>query len=471
MILSLLLAVSSAPLAPAPAASLTLMQDSDQSRLDDRARDRALVNRGMLTNNATFGGSLTTGAGGAVAGVQRTHLPGLFSIVLDDPGTGWQETFLMGVPTNPIQPKAPLLVMFHSYSVSEWDCYVNTPIFQDALDRGWYVVAPLGAHAINFGIPYAQTNIEYALDFVTGLLPVDMDRVYGVGFSMGGGTMMSYAARHIDPDHVRFAAVVNHTGGVSISNTYWNSTDTVYFDDPQLFGGSPTGAREFIYSQASVVDIDLSSSVVNPQTDQARNMAHIPVLNHYASSDPLQYLVNQVDVLYAWLQLIPSIQSLLDITNFSTHHWTTLGSNTTLDFLEPKTLLIPRLGTHRALADREATYFHFRIHQDAAELFTPFRWNMDQPGNRLTIDETANLERIEINTASLGLDLSVEHELVLSTNDSLTEIATIKGYASIPQEVLRDDITDSTWVWDPLLKTVTITELAPTAAAVWKIRP
>ena len=39
---------------------------------------------------------------------------------------------------------------------------------------------------------------------------------------MGGGAALSYAARHRDPERGAFAAVVNHTGTISLRNTYHN---------------------------------------------------------------------------------------------------------------------------------------------------------------------------------------------------------------------------------------------------------
>ena len=131
--------------------------------------------------------------------------PGVYSISFNDTGTGWQESFLLAVPRNPL-PSPPLLVMFHGYSTSENSCLTQTPLMKMAMERGWYVVAPLGAHQMNYGVPYSQANIEFVLDWVLHTLPIDTDRIYGIGFSMGGGGVSSYAARHLDPDHARFAA-------------------------------------------------------------------------------------------------------------------------------------------------------------------------------------------------------------------------------------------------------------------------
>ena len=44
----------------------------------------------------------------------------IYSLRITGTGTGWDEDFLLGIPPEPLEP-APLLVLFHQYSVSERD--------------------------------------------------------------------------------------------------------------------------------------------------------------------------------------------------------------------------------------------------------------------------------------------------------------------------------------------------------------
>lgn len=466
MILSLSLALAAA--LSAPQAGGAQAPPSSQGRLS--AFEKSLLRQGSGQNSTTLGGNFTVGGLGPISSANRTHIPGVWQMFLDDPGTGYQESVLLGVPPQRIFRNPPLLVMFHGADISEWDCYLNSPIFDEALNRGWYVLAPLGAHQLNFGIPYSQVNIEYALDIFTAILPVNPERIYGLGFSMGGGTMMSYAARHQDPNHARFAALINHTGGVSIANTYWNSSNTFVFDHELMFNGSPD-VYPFLYSQASSLDIDFATNLVDPTTDLVRNLAHVPVLNQYATGDPLTYLINQTQVAHSWMQLIPGMEAFLLTPNQQVHNWDTIDTNTALNYLYSKTLDTPTAGQHRVLADREATWFHFYVYQDAEGAFTPFRWNCEPGSNRLTIDETENLEKIVVDVYGLGLNTAVNLELVLQTNDASTEIVTLEGYQLSPQEVLRNGVADNSWAWDSVSKTLTITESDASVATTWKIRP
>ncbi len=417
--------------------------------------------------SSVLGGAFTP-VGNPGASVTAVPAPNVTQLTFTDPGTGWQESCLVGVPGSPL-PNAPLLVMFHSYGVTEWDCYLNTNIFQLALERGWYVIAPLSAHKYNFGIAYSQVNTEYVIDWMMATFPVDPSRVYGVGFSMGGGGVMSYMARHLDPAHARFAAVVNHTGGTSIANTYWNSSDTSLLDDQAMFGGSPA-TKPFEYSQASVVDIDFSTSAVDPATDLARNAAHVPILNFTATQDPLAYLLVQMVALQTWMEAFSGVVTRLEAID-TIHDWSTLDIYTTLDFLEQHTLQVPRAGTHRILADREAQWQHFYVYQDVPGAFTPFRWTMLDWLNRIVIDQTENLQRIVINSASIGLDTSSVTEVMFGTQDGSAEEITLTGYAIQPLSVVRNGQATNSWSWDAVTQSVTLSEVNSAAYPLWKITP
>ena len=417
---------------------------------------------------ASLGGSLTV-PGGPFVHVTGIPYHQIYQLSFGDPGTGWQESCVVGVPTTPsVNP--PLLVMFHGYGVSEWDCYYNSPIFKLALERGWYVVAPLGAHQLNFGIPYSQANVEFVLDWAVSMFPVDPDRIYGVGFSMGGGGVMSYMARHLDPAHPRFAAVANHTGGVSIANTYWNSVpNTQVFGDPGMFQGSPA-QHPFEYAQVSLIDLDASGSVIDPDTDMARNAEHIPVLNFTVDQEPLGYLRAQVLALTTWMQALGAQVTPLEVSG-ATHDWIHLDANVTLDFLRQHTVTTPRAGTHEVLADREAQWHHFYVYQDSPGAFTPFRWTMLDGLNRVVIDRTENLKRLVIDSASLGLHTSVETQVMFGTQDGLPEEITVTGFPNPPLSVSRGGQVTGAWSWDVTTQSVTLFESNATNYPLWRITP
>jgi hypothetical protein len=419
---------------------------------------------------AVFGGTPTR-IGGPMASITGMLSHSVMQISFNDPaGTGWNESAILGIPAMPIA-NPPLLVMFHSYNVSEWDCYLNTPIFKLALERGWYVIAPLGAHQVNFSIPYSQANIEAVLDWTMMTFPVDPNRIYGVGFSMGGGGVTSYMARHLDPAHPRFAAVVHHTGGVSIANTHENTVNPSVLEDASMFGGPPS-LVPFKYAQASVMDIDGATGTINAATDMARNVAHIPLRSFTIASEPAAtaYLRTQTLALFNWMLGFSSNGNWQEIAG-NTHEWIHLDPVTTIEFLRQQTLTMPRAGTHRVLADREGTWHHFYIEQDAPGAFTPFRWTMLDSLNRVVIDQTENLKRIVIDSASLGLHTQVVTEVVIGTSDGLPEEVTLSGYPTPPTSVSRGPQTTAAWSWNAVTEAVTLQEANASGYPLWTITP
>lgn len=395
---------------------------------------------------------------------------GVHAITFNETGTGWQERFLIGVPRVPLSP-APLLVMWHGFGVTELDCMLRTSLMKRAMDRGWYVVAPRGAHDVNFAIEYAQQNIAYVLDWVLGTLDIDEARVYGVGFSMGAGGALSFAARHLDPAGPLFAAVVNHTGTASVRNAHANESPAIkaILENALMFGGTPA-QFPFAYSRASVLDLDPAGTVVDPATDLARNLTHVPIATWTATHDPLTYLLQQSDTLHAWLGSIGASSERVHVVS-NLHSWRTLNDQQVLDWLQTRTLAVPSEGSHRLLADRDGRWLHFTVQQQASGAYTPFRWNLALASNRITIDQSSNLARLVIDTSSLGLNPAQELRVVIGIADGGTDEIALDGYANPPGQVLRAGQPSGSWSHDAPTQTLTLFESDGAAAPEWRILP
>lgn len=424
------------------------------------------------------GGTVASAVGGqpiaiGVAPLRLLGAPqtGVYELVLNDTGTTWQEPFLLGIPPVPAGPNAPLLVVFHGWGNTHRSILDQTSYFHEARQRGWYVVAPLGAHKYNYAIPYAQQNVQAVLDWVTEFLPVDESRIYGVGFSMGGGNVTNYAATRLDPAHARFAAIVNHTGTVSVRDVFFNAVDTSLLEHVDMFGGTPI-TKAFEYARSSVIDVQPGFPAPDPEADLARNLVGLPMFTYSAVNDPLQHLVRETRILTRWLWRLGGTPRMKEVQG-ALHTWDSLDEWAACQFLSAHTLDASPLGTHSLLADRDATYYCFEIEQDAAGSFTPFRWNLDQALNRLILDQTENLRRITVDTAAAGLDTSSILKVILGTDDGLPEEVVLDGYAQAPSNVLRNGVTMpvGAWSFDALSGTVTILETNAAAYPQWRIEP
>ncbi|MFN0008399.1 MAG: hypothetical protein ACKVXR_10865 [Planctomycetota bacterium] len=404
--------------------------------------------------------------------------PGLIEVTLNNTGSGWVEKFLLYTPVLTISHRAPLLVVFHRFGVSHWDAYYWTDYIEQARQRGWFVVAPLGATHASFGSLESQINIEAALRFTADNFNVDRRRVYGVGFSMGGGDVTSYAARHLDPSGLMFAAIVNHTGGVSLANTWANEWDDNDGDDgipnplshlevPDLLEywyGGPPSANYFNYQRSSTIDLDPTTETVGLGTDMSRNLAHIPVRNWMASSDPMVYLRSQTLAFDTHVQLQNPGNQFTTVPA-TIHKWSTLDFAATCDWLSQFTLQVPMASS--TLADQDGKYFHFEVDQDVSGAFTPFSWIIDPITNRIVLYATGNLDRVSIDATAAGLAYSGALKLNVNTADGTGDEIRFVNVPQAPVSVTRDGLP-ATGTWDPLANTFVVTESTNTTH-MWRL--
>jgi len=397
--------------------------------------------------------------------------PGLVEFIMLNTGSGWQEKFLLQLPTNPPTGPVPLLVVFHKFGSSHGDV-LNTTFFAETRARGWYGMAPLGARQKHFGNTESQINTRAALNLVAHLFSIDRQRVYGVGFSMGGGAMANYAARHLDPRGIRFAAMVDHTGGVSLGHTWFYEPDDADLDDdtpmagnnlevPDIlesyFGGTPA-ASPFEYQRCSLIDLDPIFGTIGPTTNFARNLKSIPTHIWIADADPMAYLVTQTTAFDGHLQA-QGVGHQFTSPAGNTHVWPTVDEFAACEWLQTKSLQMPT--SQSTLTDENGRWYHFDIEQQAAGAFTPFTWDVNAAARRVTISGTRNLQRISIDAASAGFALSGNVTLRVSTADGTGDRVRLLNVSAAPLGVTRDGLAAS-GTFDALTQTFEIVESSPT---------
>lgn len=384
----------------------------------------------------------------------------LVEFILNNTGSGWQEKFLLQLPPTPPTSPVPLLVVFHKYGSGHGDV-LNTTFLQETQARGWYCLSPLGARQKHFGNLESQINTRAALRLVANLFPIDRDRVYGVGFSMGGGAVANYAAGHLDPTDVRFAAIANHTGGVSLPHTWHHEQPSVAGELESLFGGTPAQVP-FAYLRCSTIDVDPQSGAVSTLGDMARNLASIPTLTQIASADPMLYLGTQTYGFDAHLQA-QNAGHAFGLLGGSVHAWTTLDETFVCDWLQTHVLQSPLAG--RTLATEDGRWHDFDVEQSAIGAFSAFTWDVDPLVRHVEISATENVHRLAIHAADLGLALSGPVSLGLATADGTGDRVRLLGAPGAPLAVTRDGVPASAG-YDPLTQSVEVVE-ADGARHVW----
>ena len=393
-----------------------------------------------------------------------------YEITMNTPG--FLEKFLLYAPNKPVAPHVPLLVIFHGFGSSHWDVWVHTEFIQECQRRGWYLVCPLGATNKSFASPAATLNREMVFDWMLAtFVRIDVERVYGVGFSMGAGEATNYAARHLDPARTMFAALVNHTGGVDLNHTYASDPPARFIFDYWYGDGTPNSADPWQMARSSLLRFDPLSLAVQADWDLARNLRTTPLWSLRADLDPIAYLGVQNDVLDGHMQTL-GVQSgagyAYDVLPSSEHSWDLLDEAAACDFLEPWSLVLPQAAS--VLADRDAVYYWFEVEQDASGAFTPFTFALDPVANHLVVEGTANLAGLWVDTAAAGLDAAAPLVVELEAADGQPDAIRLRGFAEAPLAVLRDGLAESAWSFDAQSGALVLAEYDP-ARHVWEILP
>jgi pimeloyl-ACP methyl ester carboxylesterase len=392
----------------------------------------------------------------------------IFEITLH-PGAGYTEKFLFA-PANSAVPR-PLLVAFHKFGVSQLDILDHTSFFREGIQRTWHVVAPLGASGVHFSSIPSQINTEAVLNWVKNHYLVDTTRVYGVGFSMGGGAVLNYAARHLDPAKLMFAAVVNHTGVISLEDAYVKEPGSQFIMDFWFGTNMPGTARPWDMQRSSVLSIDPVTLQIDDDASLARNLMHLRSLTYRASNDPTAYLIPQNDMLHSHLVGLGAQPGEHDeiVLNGSVHTWDLINEHTVCNWLMTQHLTLPTSGN--TLADRDGNYFNFVVGQDTVDAFTPFVWNVNAAGNSFDLSATANLRRLSIKTAAVGLQPNASFTATLATADGAADELELLAWGHLPTNVLRDNVATTSWTYDATSGNLVLLETSGAAAHTWKVLP
>jgi predicted esterase len=471
--LALLLALAVTPALAAPALPSSVDDTRIRSILDTAQSTRQTLG-GMPTFGASAGGSSrqTGVSGGTLSTGEYTLRYYRFST---DPGSGFAEQFFVFEPMpKPVTPR-PLLVAFHAFGVTHNDIVVNTSLMEECAKRGWYLLAPLSASGGHFMSQPGQINTRAALDLTLAGFNVDEARIYGLGFSMGGGMALNFAARNLDPARGMFAALVDHTGAVDLNDTYQDDPSSQFIFDFWYGDGSPGSADPFQMMKASLFEYDDVTQQVDPDTDLARNLAHVPIYMLRAEFDPLVDLAEQHDRLYTILAGQgrtpgPSFANEI-VSSVNVHKWSTLDAAKVCDWLSQFTLDLPSSG--RTLALKEGTHFHFFVDQQVVGDLTPITWEVDAVANRFVLSETANLNALYLDTSGAGLSTTKVLYVSMSTADGAADRIGLRGYSKLPAGVMRDGVIvdASYWSYDSNAKMVVLTETDGGGTHNWVVAP
>ncbi|MEM8712823.1 MAG: hypothetical protein AAGG01_17870 [Planctomycetota bacterium] len=400
------------------------------------------------------------------------------------------ELFSLFVPDSPADQPRPLLTAFHGAATSHGDIYFRAQqFFVEADQRDWFLIAPLqanltGPQDVSYASVQSQLHVEVLIDLILKSYAIDRDRLYGVGFSMGGGNALSYAARHRDRRTGAFAALVNHTGSVALSDVHRNAPVSIADVLEVIFGGPPDGPA-FEWQRSSLIELDASGALLPGGVHMARNLVSVPIQTWFNTQDSFAYLRNQQMEFSTFMESLPGHRhELITVPGgvgncFDQHCWGTLDIPAVCDWLEQQTLdRSPLSGT--VLMDRDARWGAFDVEMRQSTAFASFEFERRPAQNQLVIEQARNLSRVRASVARLGLtvDGSAGQPLTVSTRgfEGAGTAIELRGFSAAPSFLRRNGVPFGPtcggspgsvgWCYDAAEGTVTIRETS-NLAVLW----
>jgi predicted esterase len=348
----------------------------------------------------------------------------------------------------------PTVVAFHPYGVSEKSPFQATALPQLCQQKGWMLIAPYGLLDTNYASVESQQALVSALQLVRAFLPIDMQRLWAVGFSMGGLNALSFGLRHQDVDGFRFAGIVDHSGPIDVVRQYelGNSLLQSILADADHFGGTPA-QQPFAYERVSPAP--LLGGAVDPLRAAVANLRHLPIYLHCNLQDPETELVDETLALHAYLQAEGVNVRLSKTESGALHAWSTLDIGAAFAFLElyPLTAAPTSLNLH---ADRVGAWLATEVTALPAQQVARYRLDRLIGSNAAELYGTRALDALALDLPALGLSVTQPLYLGTQTADGTADQLLLRGYNQPPTAVTLFGVLPVAWTWDESTATVAV---------------
>lgn len=374
------------------------------------------------------------------------------------------ERFKLQFPLNigkiPVQRRA-MVLGFHHFGVSEQALFnPNTKLPMICQQRGWLLLAPFGLIDTNFANEPSQRALEAVLEFVDRYFDWNTERIYAVGFSMGGLNALSFALRHQDPGSYRLAGLVSHVGTVDPIYAYNTGPASlqILMQNPLVFGGTPTSVP-FNYERVTAGRIN-TGNAIDVSLAPSANLLDTRVYLSINQNDPETGLKLQNDALANYLSS-QGLDLLVNKYNGPVlHSWSTLDDVAACNWLETGVApgAAPIHGPPLEIfADRPARYRFTEV-----RALTPScvaRYNVvlgGAGGNSFGLLGTRNLLELAIDVTQLGLQIGQTLTFITWSTDSTAPTFVIEKVAQRPTSIQVNGLAPAAWSYDAPKKELSI---------------
>lgn len=315
------------------------------------------------------------------------------------------------VDYDPQGPARPLVVAYHGFGTSANSVSNQSTVDEECNARGWFYLAPTGLDDQLFGTPIVQQHVRVAIQWMLDTFNIDPDRIYMVGFSMGGGIVTSFASRHRDPQGIMIAAVGTVAGTFDWALTYARSpNDLKTLMHHELNFGGPPSTELFAYQASSTLyfapPYPPSLGSVSPAFSMGVNLHDVPTYLVVDDTDPIPETILGAFGVDALLQskggevqfeLVSGTVDPGPPAIPAPHSWLILDEVQLFDFFEGRTAQrYPE--TFEVLAEKDGATSWTVYEQDTPEAFVRFSATADAAGLA-----ASGVENVASLTADAGL--------------------------------------------------------------------
>ncbi|MBU0754392.1 MAG: hypothetical protein KJ645_04590 [Planctomycetes bacterium] len=319
------------------------------------------------------------------------------------------------------------MVCWHGYNQTCLSVSIDSPIDEECENRGWVYLSITGVNQVNFGYLKAQIHCNKAIKYLIEdlLIPIDRNRIYMAGFSMGGGAAVSYACRHLSVEEdapYPVAGLVLVSPAMDWTYAYNQCDPGVMTYLPIYLDGTPEEVP-FAYKQISSLYILGHNYWLDDSMGQ--NLAHnMPIFLTYADNDPLSYVPVQNNL---FSNMLNNLGANLLVDHYvyaeNPHSWTLLDVGAAFDFIENYSLEDQETENLTILADRSAKFYWAEIVMRANDSFARLTGSAISELNRLIITEAANMNSVTVDFDYAGFDdgknLRIDYHSTPTQNQAL----------------------------------------------------
>ncbi len=343
-----------------------------------------------------------------------------------------------------------IIVGFHQFGVSQNAIHLASFLPDFAAAYEMILIAPLGLSQINFGNVNSQASLQAVLAFVENYFPFDRDRIYGVGFSMGGLSAYANAINRQDPADYRFAGIATHMGTVdSIAEYNLTSPEVQSFLVNDVHFGATPAADPYAWER-SLAGRGTPSLVIDPELAPISNLRDIRLHISVNLNDPVNLLLNQSTALASHVGAQGWGADLRIYDGPAVHSWMQFDLDRALRFIftgGPAPIDPVAPGPIELYADEVGVYRFTEVLEIEPSTLARYTLNVGQAGsNSWTIPATRGVRRLAIDLDALP-SLSENQVMTLShfASDGVPITLELRNFDQAPSLVLVNGLAPQAW--------------------------